>query len=447
MTAAARRIDLSPADWFLDTTRPRPALPKPESPPLDQKAAVARLKQAKKRAHNWDWVPAQIPAAPSPEEARFWLSAMLAVTESSTPAAVAKELAPLPETSPLPDLLARLADAYYGWSEESAKILAALYGPAGWLAVCLGLADLVKDGPWRRQVAALLAVSTLGKGFLAGVRPYLSEEEAEALRGEARPRLTASWPEPHLMLASVLGLHEELAAHVSTWPDGSLKEPRMNFLLTDMPFAVLGLGPGPLVLSELNRLQLPLSSDLHVRRLLAVAGFDALEFLKRQILTSGNKNHADAMIGALDVVKAPELPALMLELTLEGKGAGAARRWLDEHPEQAIAASIPLAGERGKLGDAALAALRDLHAAGKGETIESALAGTEGEAATRVRSLLKRAGPVHALIADADLPPWFVASRPAPGKGKLPVWCAGALAPIVVGAGRLSPEAAASVLV
>jgi hypothetical protein len=304
----------------------------------------------------------------------------------------------------------------------------------------------------RRRASGLLPnhrAEAVCAGFLRFVRPYLSREQIlpvqSSVAGLFRQRFKeGGWvPYPLAILARALDLHDEVRMLVLSWADGRLSH---STAMTggDGGLLLFGLGDAGLLLHEIQRLGMRLGSGAAARAFLAHTGTTALATLRDHILAAGSRDVAEELTEALSLVQTVGVAPLMLELTLSGKAAAVARRWLDSHVELAASALLPLACQSGPLADAALALLRDAARSEHASLIAQAIAGA-GEVPERVRKALSEVTAAGAFD-EGSLPEWFKAVRPA-GKLKLPAWLDPTLLSPVTIAGRgLAPEHMASVL-
>jgi hypothetical protein len=143
---------------------------------------------------------------------------------------------------------------------------------------------------------------------------------------------------------------------------------------------------------------------------------------------------------------APEAAPHLMALKLAGKGSGLVRQWQDEQAGNAVAGLVPLAAERGKLGDAVIEYLREARRKGHGALIEEQLRLEKAppEAAARVRRLvLDPSEKVYTPLSDSAPPDWLRTALDAtviPAKNaSLPSWAAPRrLPPVTVGEHCLS---------
>src|SRR5262249_52706135 len=153
----------------------------------------------------------------------------------------------------------------------------------------------------------------------------------------------SQWPKqpdlespPVFQLAARLGLHDELLALVSSWPDDHYKYvPSWDVRQKEPQLVVFGLGDPRLVERHMRRLKLELEEPLHVRAWLAHTELSALEYV-RDILLTGTDWVVNHLTPVLCLVKAPEVAPHLLALKVAGKGASLVRQWLDEQVGNAV---------------------------------------------------------------------------------------------------------------
>jgi hypothetical protein len=455
-TSLPAGIALDPADWFLAGWRNLPPLPLPAAEPFDREDCLKRLGKVKLPASGWNWLPAGIAPALTVEEARFWLWAMVHASSHHKAGDLAARMGKQATDEPPSDdeMLSGFrgrSGAGAGVGPELAPVLWAAFSPEELLRRYFVLWPV--DERQRRAHGTVPdhRAAAVCMGFLRFVRPYLSREQLQPVQ-DVVGRLfrdcfkQSNWV-PHAVanLARAVDLHEELRMLVASWPDGRLSYPYSSGG-ADAGLLLFGLGDGAVLLHEMQRLSMRLNSGHAARAFLAHTGTTALPTLRDHILAAARQDLAEELTEVFSLVQTAEAAPLMLELIVAGKGAAAARRWLDAQRTLAIGALLPLAGERGALADAALSYLRDTVRAGHTALIEQAIA-ADGNVPERVRKvLLTAATAAVGAFEDASLPEWFQKARPQ-GKVKLPAWLdPAAVSPITIQGRCLAPEHLASVL-
>ncbi len=448
-----RSIDLNPEDWLWVTYRERTPLARPEPRPFNREEALARLAKVKSKG----WPAAQIAVSLSLKEARFWFTAMTTGGTSLT-----NELArpSFGGRVTLGKVRARLAVAFRLIKPE-------IMLPVSNLLHLEELCDLIADDDkiplapitealarkWAPRVLKEKAederdrlMDTLAVGFRAYVLPYLTQAEIMRLRPRLRPSLHPSrWPTDYraispagFHLAAGLGMHEETHALVRSWPDDFYGR------CTDWDYSrhrpqeiIFGLGSAELVESEMRRLKLRLYSSTYIRAWLAHTQYAALDVVRDSILAAANRQDAERLLETFTIVHAPEAAPQTLALMLSSRAPQVARRWLDDHPEHAIAGLIPVAAERGRLAGAALNSLRRMKRQGYEALIRACLEQAPVGAAGKVRAKVLDVEEVIYVPFDNDTTPdWLREALPdekrvASDKAKKPAWVDRAVLPPV----------------
>ncbi len=196
--------------------------------------------------------------------------------------------------------------------------------------------------------------------FARHVVPYLSREERQSLAQMVRTTLAtlpipASLQDPvpvAYLFAAYLGVHEPLETLIVGWPDGAFGK-RAFRSKRSMPYRpydlIMGLGDPDQMIFHMRRLVLPLGTPETIRVWLANTERSALDLIQRCILAERGIAKAAGMIEALGLVHSPVVAPLMLETMANSKGGGAARKWLDDHPDLAIPGLASVAKGRNQL--------------------------------------------------------------------------------------------------
>jgi hypothetical protein len=400
-TAPVGRLDLAPEDYEQLSWWPEKVYARAVPEPFDSETCVERLKACSdEELWNTEWDKAQLPLAMTPQEARFWLSAMIlpfdgAVTDRAVQL-VSRSEAPTP---PLEKAL--------GW-------LRGVDGSEGeWVILCVGHlyeAEAFWRALFEKEVNnAAAATSPVEEGWVAMARgfgrywlPFLNLHEREAMRTHVRsylsrtrwPRLSTSGnyrarPLPWLMAAQ-LGMCEEVATVVEGWADDSFQgsQGRIQAYNQAPQEMILRLGSSDLVEYHMRRLKLTPRTPEQIRTWLAATEFRGLDLVRDRILNSRSKSGAVAGINELGRALTPETALLMLQISLESKAAKTAQQWLDRHPRLAAYGLVAEAGRRSKAGEAALELLRGLCRHRQRELVKAALGTLPEESQAKVRQRL-----------------------------------------------------------
>jgi Domain of unknown function (DUF4132) len=442
-TAVTHTIDLAPEAWAWATWRPRSAtLPEaPPAPAFKLPPAVGRLSRllVGTGSGEWLWGTLTFKLPLAREAAHFWLTAVTAPVEGTTPADLAEQLSKqtFDGVIDLPALAVRIPLAGTWWSDRVDTLWQLLRALSPGEVMGLLLDARVLDMEEMRETALKWLIEEGGR---------LTQSDVDRLKPIARERLAGRvWPDsndprPPLIfyVAARLGLHEELLALVSSWPDNRYSA---GWSLQKHSLIVFGLGSAALVESQARRLKLYLHEPYHVRAWLAHTEFSALDVVRDSILRMSG-SPLERLVEVLMLVKAPETALPLLELRLAGKGASLVRNWFEEQVGNAIAGLIPVAAGRGKLADAAIEYLREARRKGHTAIIEqqvSQAAAAGPEIAERVRrAVLEHTEKEYSPLSDTTPPDWLrtalEAGETADHAVKLPPWAQPSrMPPVVVG--------------
>lgn len=397
------RIRITDADRRAALVGGVPApIPRPPHRAFDREAFVARLEAivgSSNPSLGLDAAKLDVALDTSPEEAQLLLS--LFVVEHHSP--LRSRL----------DLMKRVIEAL----KEGRIPIEPEKGLRG-VPYCDGtVARLALAGFGLKGVEALLFQSSRWAAPQARVviarelLPYLSDDEREELRRTLTGRLTASAPEPWIVL--LLGLlgepPESLWKWIDAWPPGS---GRPQAYAIDYPGnatleALFAIRDEEAIAREVHTLEAHPTTHGEARMLLAATGLRCLDVLVEATSTAPTKASAEALAKALALVEAPECAPHMLRLLRESKAAAVARRWLDENPAFGAEGAVPLALQRGPLRDEALDYLRALAKRGLHDALEGALSSLPSHEAEALRRELFRGDEVAIPVATPDeLPTW-----------------------------------------
>ncbi len=451
-------IDLAPADLATATWRPRRAIPRPAPRPFDLDACLARLRRVPPRGYSylaWDWNQAGITDTLDPQEARFWLAALLACGRERQLERAEPELARRDYHQPI-----GIAEIRRGLLERPSTLPAQVIIPLANLLSPVELVELMLDpelyglGPAPFPYHPLFNLQAqLIDGFVRHVRPYLDEPTVEELRRTARARIDpALWTQPGpptlpqmvgYRLAPVLGLHRELTALVNTWPDDLFSARHSQEEWRRLPREILfGLGDPWLVDRHMRRLGLKLRNPPEARAWLAHTELNGLDWLAASIRAL-HPSTGQRLVEVLCLVQAPQAARLLLELQLDGYGCPALRAWLHREVGNAVAGLLPLAAGRGKLADVARGYLRRVKRRDLAGVIAGQVAALEPAAAARIRTEVLDGDEAHYPPLEDGACPWLrqaLLRLPALTRDDLPGWLdLDDLPPLVTAGRRLNP--------
>src|SRR5262249_7842901 len=148
-------------------------------------------------------------------------------------------------------------------------------------------------------------------GFRRHVLPYLTQAEHRAIRDALRPRLRIpSLPRDcyHAFpaatyLATILGLHDEVAALVQSIPGQYYSTVQYRDICQRPHLLVLGLGGPRVVESEMRRLKLVLKRPEYIRGWLAHTEDSALDLARDSVRTETNPVRCMMLLKELARVK------------------------------------------------------------------------------------------------------------------------------------------------
>lgn len=414
VTDVRRGVELPAESYYLAPWRKLPPLPRPAAAPFDHADCLRRLGRVKPADDGGrEWEAAGLPPAMAPEEADFWLLAMVHWCEGRGRADVLRALQATTFTGRVayPKALELFRQPRRTPPPLMALALANLLGPDRFLDSLLNGEFKMSDTVYYSRNVTELA---LLQGAWQHVQPYLSDAETAALRETVRPRLKPDlWPkqfnDPLALpyhLAALLGMHEEVWQLVRTWQFAD-RDPARNVLNYHGPLLVLlGLRDPGVFSAKVRELGLALHSRFDMRAWFAMTGAAGVGYAAEQVLRSRGGNRV--LVEEFSRVADPAAARPMLAFRVKGKHPAVARGWLDRHLGSAVAGLLPSAGGRDKISLAAADHLRDLAKRGYGWVIERELPALDGATAARVRRLvLDRPERVVPELAAADEPDWL----------------------------------------
>jgi predicted DNA-binding WGR domain protein len=412
-----RSLNLNPEDWFRVTWLDREPLPKPDPKPFDLLEAQAWLAQITPDEYgkNWNWSAAKIAVVLSPEEARFWLKAMIHTKPDITPRKLGNQLASLNFAEEIITLesfyqivlpTSMTQKQLFTIQQLRAEVvlpLINLFGIEELLNLLIALQSAILTPSYYRGDLKNLQ-QHLMRGFQEYVLSYLSQTEKLKLRTQMEAQLDLNqWPtdysqvpSPLFYLAAYLGC-PSLQTLVESWDDNFYNQSGWRHDYYHRPQEIIfGLGDAALVQSQMRRLKLSLknpdryaTSEKYVRDWLVHTEFAALDYVGKSILDADSKQEAEKIIKEfVACVQAPEVAPVMLELMLSSKAPKIARKWLDDHLGNAIAGLIPIATGKGKLAAAAIDFLQGAKRKGHADFIAACLEQESAEIVAKIRSLI-----------------------------------------------------------
>jgi hypothetical protein len=414
-------ITLEPSDWYVANWRNLPPLVRPPAGPFDRAACLKRLRRVKVHSSgDWGWSAAQVPQSLSPDEAAFWLTALLDSDTAADPAALADQLGSSARAAPRRAGLAkRIRASRKGRIPEMVAVLAALHD-AGALAQILAEVGTGED--------------VFLPGFRRHVRPYLTDEQREAMRGALSDAFAAlrrkNKKVPVLLggVAASVGMPRLL--------DELLADPRIivSYHGEQYPFLYLGYNRERIATGVKRNDYNPATPE-YVRGVIAHLEEAAVEcFDKRLRYDSAGK--MERLVTELARVRRPELAPALMRLQVRSRRCAAAQRWLDGNPELALAGLVPFA-EDAALGPGVIDYLRGLVRGEKETLVEDYVSRLAPATAAGVRKALEATVGARGAVSEGARPRWF---PPLVATAKLPRWLhPSVLPPILLAAGQALP--------
>lgn len=457
---ATCEFHLEPTDWLWATWREWLPLERPATPQFTMADGLRRFARVSKTNYrwNWNWERAEIPAAPSLEEASFWLAAIQAqihtdqTTEQIAAGLANQEFDRILSTEQIQALHSSNSTYLH---HMTTSLLGAFYTPVeivAWIIDTIKVAGSYHQNNWR--------VLSITDGMRQHLLPYLSGEQRAEIRALLPQHLDLSeWPgdyytpaPPAFYIAAMLGTDSDLLLKlVEGWADDQYSKAAWHDHYHHPQKIVLGLLSPELVERHMRRLKLRLNTPEYIRAWLAHTECSALDLACGSILAEEHKERAAELLQAFACAVGPAVAPHMLELMSNLRAPQVARGWLDAHPEDTITGLLPVADGRGKLADAAITLLRRFVRRGYAEAIAIALEALPAESSARLRLSLLEAGQEQRKPFDEqDTPKWLrdaIAVTPAKKPTPLPKWLHMVdLPPIVVGEQLLNEQQAGAVL-
>jgi predicted DNA-binding WGR domain protein len=229
--------------------------------------------------------------------------------------------------------------------------------------------------------------------FLKSVLPYMPAEAWAARRDALRTGLKKTkWPSTRserpswvFHLAGFAGLHDELLALVSSWPDDAYSRDQWGDYRQQTQVLLFGLGSAELVSTHIRRMRLTLRTPELGRGWLAHTELTGLDYLRDCVTGAWSRKDAEKLVPVFNLVRAPEAAPNVLALWLDSPVRSAAAEWLAANPANAIAGLVPVTAGQDKLAEAAVNFLRDAKKKGHAALIEEQLKGAPAAAADKVR--------------------------------------------------------------
>lgn len=435
----------------------RRAAPKPMAPAerFSLEDSLTRLRtKVRIRSYGWEWdFSHAIPdRALAPEEAEFWLTAMI-ITRGRKEDVVEAVIKTLRDHSFVGQLPKSLNLTGRSVGPHSVQCLATLLSPDELCELLLDPKTTQGGQEWENTGPAMRA------GFRRFVLPYLNDATIAKWRAAAKASWDpSSWPinfyktpAPAFYFGAMLGLHDEVRALVEQWPDNLYVETSWDHTHYHRPQEVVcGAGSADQVASLFRRLKLPTNSPDDILTFLALTDVGALDVVVRTIASTGKREKAEELFEAFARIHAPEAAPHALDLALSSKAVKPSREWLENNLDEAIVGLMPVAAGTGKLADAAVEFLNSVKRRGNVGRITAHLGIVDAQVVARVRAKVLDVVEVSLPVLSREATPtwWRQAVAQAPvNKSKPPSWVLPTDLPaIAVGEHSLGPDHIAELL-
>jgi predicted DNA-binding WGR domain protein len=450
---AERRINLDPEDWRWATWRKIAPRPRPAAVPFDLDNCVRRLLKLQPEKYGWhiDFRPASIKSPMSPQEGHFWLTAIKQICEGAdrtkkvSMESIATQLQGMTFSGEYSFPEFKDVFANYSVDREAAmRCFVPVLNPARIQEMVAYIDETLAS---HNHYGLVHATESFACVFREHVLPYLTETEADELRGMVRRALpqyagTHYYVQPlPRVLAAMLHMPDEMRAIVAEIPNEAYKASPWTdraMCWTDM---VLGLPTADEVLTQAQRIGLLMHAPDRLRGWLATTEYKGLQLAVDSILKTTRKDEVESLMRVLALVEAPDLAPLMLQLQAESKTPRMARDWLDEHPAHAVEGLVPVALDQGKYAEAAQNYLAGIRRRGCEDMLRKALADQPAEVQEKLLTDAAAGGVQVPELTEAESPAWLTADvkQAVAGWEKRLKWVdVGVLPPILLDGKRLS---------
>ena len=299
------------------------------------------------------------------------------------------------------------------------------------------------------------------RGFRFHLVPRLSEAEKKKLRARIKKTIDLdtdkrvpgyeTFPGEYYV-AAALGMHSEISRIVSGWEDDLYLRSYCSY--TELPSLLLaGLKNAQQYELHWRRLNLEFVSIDHMVDFIANTGVSALDLVADHVCEQGNKDDAATVMAVLAKIRAPEAAEHILRCRLESKAAGAARDWMNFNIGNCVAGLLETAGQKGKLGDAAIGYYREVKRNGHEDLIAKYVkkAGKKSTGAARIQTeVLDHKEKVYRPLDAKTTPKWLkteLAKVKLEKVPKIPVWASSNnMSPLMIGDRKLNDQQIETVL-
>ncbi|KNY26895.1 DUF4132 domain-containing protein [Pseudobacteroides cellulosolvens] len=428
-----------------------PPLPVQDPKPFDIEEGLKKLKAVKLVQYGWasDWSGVKLPMYMSRIEAHFWVEAMVNLKREYS---IDDMIHHMKSFQPTGDISLETSKALFN-SKSRLLVTPDIVLPLFYLLELEELCELISTPLGRDYAGRPCEIDGFVDSFRLLVLPHLTSEQIERCRAFLRPKIgKKAWPATFhpvpiaFLLASPLGMHEELLEVIESWPDDLCSE---NYYRSRHQEVVFGLCDHSLVNLHMRRLKLSLYEPQYIKAWLSHMEFSNLDLIVSTINKNTNKEISESLVKAFSCVKSPEAAVPMLEIYQGSKAPYIAKEWIVQNQHHAIEGFAAIAGGSGKTADAALDMLRTFHAQGLTETISKISLSLSESTRERIRIEVLENEALSAPFLDEATTPKRLASilTEWSPKAKLPPWLiVDELPPILVNKRRLTREQTTAVL-
>jgi len=427
-----------------------PPVLKDDPQPFNKEEALKKLKSIRFEGYGWstNWSGVKLPMTMSRIEAHFWFEAMVNLKKNKTP-----------EKQWVEDLINHMkgfqpdgkltyefiVSRFTGRREQ--LITPDIVLPLFFLLEIEQLCELMTSPLAKDYYGKHIEIKEFSDSFRLLVLPLLTSEELDRCRAFLRPKIESkTWPDVTLLIASALGMHDELLEVIESWPDDLCSA---NYYKPCHQEVIFGLRDASLVNKHMRRLKLSLYEPKYIKAWLAHTEFSELDYIVSTINCDTSKETSESLVKAFSCVKSASAAVPMLEIYLGSKAPRIAKEWIELNQYHAIEGFVAIAGGSGKLTDAALDMLRTSYMQGLADTIAKVSENLPESTRERIRIEVLENEMFTAPFLDDAATPEKLASllREYSRKAKPPLWLAvEELPPILVNKCRLSWEQTSAVL-
>jgi predicted DNA-binding WGR domain protein len=424
--------------------------------PFDMEEGLKKLKSIKFGQYGWraDWSGVRLPMYMSRIEAHFWVEAMVNLMRDKTLEKqwIQNLINHMQSFQPTGDLSFETAVSLFT-GKSSQLVSSDIVLPLFYLLEIEQLCELMTTPLGSDYSGRRIEIYDFADSFRRLVLPHLTSEQLERCRAFLRTKIgKKAWPASFqpvpvaFLLASPLGMYEELLEVVESWPDDLCSH---NYYGQRHPEVIFGLGDPSLVNLHMRRLKLSLCEPQYIKAWLAHMEFSNFDLIVSTINRNTNKETAESLIKAFSCVKSPEAAVAMLEIYLGSKAPRIAKEWIEQNRYHSIEGFAAIAGGNGKTADAAIDMLRTFHAQGLTETISQISSSLPESTRQRIRTEVLENEALSAPLLDETTTPKRLASFLAevPSKARVPLWLTvDELPPILAKKCRFTREQTTAVL-